>query len=478
MIAHILKALISVQTASDGDWVDRLNHRFTAMILVVLGILVSTKQYVGDPINCWTPAQFNREWVEYTNNICWISNTYYLPFETAVADGKKDGKILHIKYYQWVPIILALQGLLFYIPRTVWRAFCVAAGIDIDKIVNTATTFESVLNPDLWTKTVRYLAKHYDRYLDAQRDIGHGAIARIRLLASRLFCVCSRRYGNYLNVFYIFTKFLYLFNVFGQLFLLGHWLGDGYQTYGLTVAKKIFEGKDWTEDGRFARVTLCDFEVRQVGANVEYTVQCVLSINLFNEKIYLFVWYWLVFVAIATSINTVQWIIRTICLADRMGYIKKHLKFMDRYNSMEDRKMVRRFVNIYLRPDGVFMIRLLSKNTNSIIVSELVAQLWDQYLKKPDHSQNVHSKGNQNNMNTNQSNNLTHGSTNPNSKQAELAKMGRHHPSSQSHNPHHPSHHPLSNNTTANNNNHYNHIPENVYHRKTFSDHDDGIVDV
>ena len=47
MIAHILKALISVQTASDGDWVDRLNHRFTAMILVVLGILVSTKQYVG-----------------------------------------------------------------------------------------------------------------------------------------------------------------------------------------------------------------------------------------------------------------------------------------------------------------------------------------------------------------------------------------------------------------------------------------------
>ena len=58
---------------------------------------------------------------------------------------------------------------------------------------------------------------------------------------------------------------------------------------------------------------------------------------------------------------------------------------MDRYNSMEDRKMVRRFVNIYLRPDGVFMIRLLSKNTNSIIVSELVAQLWDQYLKKPDH---------------------------------------------------------------------------------------------
>ncbi len=56
-----------------------------------------------------------------------------------------------------------------------------SAGIDIDKIVNTATTFESVLNPDLWDKTVRYLARHYDRYLDAQRDPGVGIIAKVQI---------------------------------------------------------------------------------------------------------------------------------------------------------------------------------------------------------------------------------------------------------------------------------------------------------
>ena len=53
-----------------------------------------------------------------------------------------------------------------------------------------------------------------------------------------------------------------------------------------------------------------------------------------------------------------------------------------RYNTEEDKRLCRRFVNVYLRPDGVFMIRLLSKNTNSIIVSELVAALWDNYKKK------------------------------------------------------------------------------------------------
>ncbi|XP_075244614.1 innexin unc-9-like [Convolutriloba macropyga] len=264
MIAHILKALISVQTASDGDWVDRLNHRFTAMILVILGILVSTKQYVGDPINCWTPAHFNREWVEYTNNICWISNTYYLPFETLIESARRQNLQRRIKYYQWVPIILALQGLCFYIPRTVWRAFCMSAGIDIDKIVNTATTFESVLNPDLWDKTVRYLARHYDRYLDAQRDPGVGIVAKVRIMFSRMLCVFSRRYGNYLNVFYLATKGLYLLNVYGQLFVLGEWLGDGYYYYGFEVANQIVDGKDWTRDGRFARVTLCDFKIRTV----------------------------------------------------------------------------------------------------------------------------------------------------------------------------------------------------------------------
>ena len=33
----------------------------------------------------------------------------------------------------------------------------------------------------------------------------------------------------------------------------------------------------------------------------------------------------------------------------------------------------------------MFCFRLLSKNTNSIIVSELVAQLWDNYISKPHH---------------------------------------------------------------------------------------------
>merc|ERR1711879_765843 len=46
------------------------------------------------------------------------------------------------------------------------------------------------------------------------------------------------------------------------------------------------------------------------------------------------------------------------------------------------RKLLAMFVNHYLKPDGVFIIRLLAKNTNTLMTSELVAQLWDNYKER------------------------------------------------------------------------------------------------
>jgi len=89
--------------------------------------------------------------------------------------------------------------------------------------------------------------------------------------------------------------------VIGQLFFLNYVLATKYNTFGIDVLRGLVTNEDWTDQSyvAFPRVTLCDFKVRgQDMVNVhDYTVQCVLPINLYNECIYVFLWYWMVLVA-------------------------------------------------------------------------------------------------------------------------------------------------------------------------------------
>ena len=92
---------ITTRQKKDDDFVDRLNHRYTTFLFVIFALIVTTRQYVGDPINCWAPAHFTSNYVEYTNKICWVSNTYYIPFDVInIPQDRKPRKM--INYYQWV----------------------------------------------------------------------------------------------------------------------------------------------------------------------------------------------------------------------------------------------------------------------------------------------------------------------------------------------------------------------------------------
>jgi hypothetical protein len=42
----------------DDDFIDRLNSRYTVMALVMCIFIITGKNYVGDPINCWAPGKF------------------------------------------------------------------------------------------------------------------------------------------------------------------------------------------------------------------------------------------------------------------------------------------------------------------------------------------------------------------------------------------------------------------------------------
>ena len=62
-----------------------------------------------------------------------------------------------------------------------------------------------------------------------------------------------------------------------------------------------------------------------MGAVHRYSIQCVLPINLFNEKIYLFLWFWMVLVAIITCISTLSWFLRIVVYRDRHQYVRRYV---------------------------------------------------------------------------------------------------------------------------------------------------------
>ncbi len=113
------------------------------------------------------------------------------------------------------------MSVLFYIPSVLWHALATKTGFDIANLVKTLHSMEQV-NPDIRDRTLRYVAKHIDRALEIQREMGTGFFSHFKRIARRhcpIFII-GRAQGNYLTFVYLFVKVLYITNVIGQLFLL------------------------------------------------------------------------------------------------------------------------------------------------------------------------------------------------------------------------------------------------------------------
>ena len=125
----------------DDDWVDRLSHIYTVVLLCIFALFTGGSQYAGDPIQCWCPAHFTGAFVSYTKSYCWIKNTYYIPMHDQIAPNNRSHFDKELTYYQWIPLILLFMAFLFKLPSFVWRMLHGMAGLNINKIVDmTAST--------------------------------------------------------------------------------------------------------------------------------------------------------------------------------------------------------------------------------------------------------------------------------------------------------------------------------------------------
>jgi len=160
-------------------------------------------------------------------------------------------------------------------------------------------------------------------------------------------------------------------------------------------------GQDMDAVERFPRITMCKFIIRTLGDNIQpYDVQCLLPINIYNEKIFLLIWFWLAFVAGASVYGLIKWFYYFTSTA-RINFIQRFLKANEIQHdtpstsssttgigSSNDHnvppvKRIDEFVGNYCRQDGLLLLRIVKKNTNNVIAGEVICALWDNWKVMP-----------------------------------------------------------------------------------------------
>ncbi|VIO96943.1 Uncharacterized protein BM_BM17658 [Brugia malayi] len=379
----VVRSLLrAVTPLPDGDTADRINYCFSTTLLVILSAFISGWSFVGSPIQCWFPAYYRGWWIEYALDYCFIQNTYFIPFTDVVPDNYWDiaehvipvpknitqRQDRLIGYYQWVPFILAFQAFLFYLPVVMWRTIYATVGIKVGVICDTCSIRSNMIAKD----RLRNLEK-VASFLAYERDI-HSSLngKKHHHLSS----------GRFLISAYLLMKLLYALNALLQFWIIKKLLGVESIWWGAQVFDDLIHGLEWPQTGNFPRVTLCDFAVRVLGNLHRHTVQCVLMINMFNEKIFLFLWFWLLIISTISVISFLKWLFASFMNGSGREMIGIYLEKIDPAiaHTTRLRALIDEFIVEKLRPDGVFLLQLVKDNSGDIVTCELIATLWRRFL--------------------------------------------------------------------------------------------------
>ncbi|VDK69072.1 unnamed protein product [Litomosoides sigmodontis] len=380
VLTAVLTMVRYVGNIDDWDFVDRLHSYFTTNILIAFSILVSFKQFGGKPVECLVPDIFSGSWEQYAENYCWAQDTYYIPTREVVAGvPTMEKKQRRISYYQWVPFFLLVEATCFRLPSLVWKYMAGHSGIKLHEIVKLSSDPNNI-KPEIKKANIKSLSLHLHGALRFHRRLRKKQIHPHRYL--RIFNIPYT--ASFVTYTYVFTKLLYLVNACVQLLIMNRFLEtDRYNWYGLGAALDLLNGTTWEQSGMFPRVSLCDFDVRVMGNIQEHTIQCVLVINIFNEKIFIFLWFWYLALIMFTTGSLMFWI--TVCIVPyhNRNFIIRHLEMSELpFDAQESDEDVERFINMYLKNDGMFVIRMITLNSGVIFGNELIFALWKSYFDK------------------------------------------------------------------------------------------------
>ncbi|XP_049541428.1 innexin inx2 [Anopheles darlingi] len=285
-----LRGILQIKAVNTTDLVWRLHCRVTVYLLLFAALLLSARQYFGNPIDC--VAGSGDVAISTMNDFCWIMGTYISKDPNFVLEStdlvKINAKIGHIpeeersyqKYYQWVVFILAFQACLLTLPNVLWKIW---EGGRLEALCEGLTT---PILPEQWKQSSK---KKLIRYLTTECRTHHrGYMYR--------YCFCTM-----LNFANVLANILLMNTLFS-----GFWMNY----HPAMMALLSFDFPSWNRYNSqvFPKLAKCDFHfVGPSGSKQNRDGLCLLPLNVVNEKIFAFLWLWFGILGVISALNLLFW---------------------------------------------------------------------------------------------------------------------------------------------------------------------------
>ncbi|XP_011864067.1 PREDICTED: innexin inx2 [Vollenhovia emeryi] len=341
-----VKGLLKLDSVCIDNNVFRLHYKATVIGLIIFSLLVTSRQYIGDPIDCIVDDIP----LHVMDTYCWIYSTFTIPQRTGVIgkDVVHPGVGPHVegvdevkyhKYYQWVCFTLFFQAILFYLPRYLWKIW---EGGRIKMLVLDLNC--PVVSEDCKGDRRKLLVDYFAMNLHSQN-----------FYAYRFF-VC---------------ELLNFVNVVGQIFFINFFLDGEFTTYGSDVIRFTEMEPEERIDPMskvFPKVTKCTFYKYGASGSVQkYDGLCVLPLNIVNEKIYVFLWFWFIILSVLSGLSLLYRVAVIVGPKLRMLLLRarSRLSPQDQIKIISDKCQI----------GDWFVLYQLGKNMDPLLYKQLVADL-------------------------------------------------------------------------------------------------------
>jgi len=185
------------------------------------------------------------------------------------------------------------------------------------------------------------------------------------------YFVSNIKNHNFYAFRFFFCEILNFINVVGQIFFMDMFLGYEFTTYGSEVL--AFTERDPLNRVDpmakvFPKVTKCTFNKYGPGGNIiPYDGLCVLPLNIVNEKIYVFLWFWFIIVAVVSGVSLIYRILTIFGSQIRMYLLRAKSRLSDprQIDTISQKCQI----------GDWFVLYQLGKNMDPLIYRELITEL-------------------------------------------------------------------------------------------------------